>query len=309
MSTNGMSTNCRALFGLNGGCGKPDAIYNALMRSPAKFTLAALVIVLGILPPAFAQKETALSGYNFEGLPPILWQLPKQLGHASGLALTPGGGLFTHQEKRAIIWQIDWRKGTLGKSFHLGKGIKSGFEGIAILGPRFYLASRKGGVFHFREGFEGEGKPFSVYDTGTGNFCEVGGLTGRPGTAELLLVCSKPKKDTPKGQITIFVWDSVTKDQLITPYLEIPLPEELEGARPTGIAALPDGSGFLVLTTGERFLIEIAWDGEIVGWRALQKGFHNNPSGLAITQDGDIIILDEGKRGQVSVYQADLMED
>ena len=284
-----------------------------MKRTATTLTLPALfafflAFFLGFMASAGAQ-ETRLQNYNFEEVSPVLWQLPKQLKDISGLALTPDSRLFAHQQKRGIVWEIDWQKGTLGKSFHLGKGVKSDFEGIAIVGTRFYMVTRKGGVVHFREGFAGEGKPFSTYDTGAGNFCETEGVTGRPGTTELLLLCRKPKKGAPENQITIFAWDTVAKQEVTAPFLVIPLPPELEGVQPSGIEAWADGSGFLVIATGERFLIDIGWDGVIRGWRTFPKGLHKNPAGLTITRAGDIIIADQGSPAQVTVYQTNLPEE
>lgn len=269
--------------------------------------LTFIVTLLLFSSPLLAQEETvkisALLGYNFDSLPPTLWQLPKQLEEVSGLALMSDGRLFVHQERRGVVWEVDWQKGTLVKSFHLGKGIKSHFVGIAILGTRFYMINEKGGITYFHEGFPGEGKPYSSYDTGTGQFCDASGLAARPDTSELLILCGKPQKKTPKDQLTVFAWNTVTREKVNVPFLSIPLPAELAGIEPSGIELLPDGSGFLVLTAKERFIIDISWKGEIRSWQALQKDFHKTPAGLTITPDGAIILADQGSRAQLTVYQ------
>jgi len=57
-----------------------------------------------------------------------------------------------------------------------------------------------------------------------------------------------------------------------------------------------------VVATEKRFLIELGFDGTILGYRALHDKRHKNPEGLAITPDGDLIIADEAGTLQLTVY-------
>ena len=55
------------------------------------------------------------------GKPIARWLLPPELAEISGLALTPDGRLFAHNDETARITEIDYRRGTIIKHFFVGE--------------------------------------------------------------------------------------------------------------------------------------------------------------------------------------------
>lgn len=273
--------------------------------TPVRFIFAFCVV---LMPAFFSHAEEALEAYNLKDRPPYLWQFPKQFKEMSGLALSADGRLFGHAEKRAVIYQIDWREGALLKTFYFGRPpAKGDFEGLAIVDKRFFLITEKGMLFEGREGFEGESKLYREHDTGLKKVCEVEGLATHFEAGKLLILCRKARDKDLKGKLTIFSWDIETGERDQVPFLQIDLtdpgiPEDLRKAKPSGLEVLPGGGGLMVLTTGKRLLIELGFDGEIRSWRALHDKRHKNPEGLAITRDGHLIIADEAGTLQITVY-------
>ena len=102
--------------------------------------------------------------------------LPGRLDEVSGLAFTPDGRLFAHGDERAWIHEIDPKTGEVGKRFMFGeRTARDDFEGIAIVGERFFLISSGGLLYESREGEDREDKAYRVTDTGLGQSCEVEG--------------------------------------------------------------------------------------------------------------------------------------
>ena len=78
------------------------------------------------------------------GAPLARWVMPQNLNEISGLALTPDGRLFAHPDERAIVSEIDYRRGVSSSSSFSGRrGVQGDFEGIAIAGEVMYLMSQQ----------------------------------------------------------------------------------------------------------------------------------------------------------------------
>ena len=57
------------------------------------------------------------------------WLLPPELAEISGLALTPDGRLFAHNDETARITEIDYRRGTVIKHFSVGRAVTRRLRG------------------------------------------------------------------------------------------------------------------------------------------------------------------------------------
>src|SRR5687768_6569101 len=104
----------------------------------------------------------AVEQYDLAGKP--AWQavLPDELAEISGLAFAPDGRLFAHGDEQGLVHRLDPRNGKILGSFalaatgrepDLGKKLKGAraadavigdFEGIAIVGDRFFLVTSNG---------------------------------------------------------------------------------------------------------------------------------------------------------------------
>jgi len=104
------------------------------------------------------------------------WILPRELAEISGLALTPDGRLFAHNDETAQITEIDYRRGVILKRFFVGeKDLHGDFEALACAGDRFFLMASNGTLYEFREGEDGERVDYTVHDTHLGKECEFEG--------------------------------------------------------------------------------------------------------------------------------------
>jgi len=276
----------------------------ALMKSFC-FRIFALIFFLIWGASAGAEEDTgALDGLDFGTPAGTYWALPKELKDVAGMALSGDGRLFVHERERAIIHEINYVEGTIVKTFSFGRpAAKKDFQGLAIAGKRFFLINGKGLLLEGREGFNYEGKVFNTYDAGISEFCEAGGLAATE--TKLLILCHKPKKDDYKGFLTIFSWDIAAKSADEDPFLKIPLSEhpELEGLEPSSLDVLADGN-LLVLSEGRKMILEVSPEGRVIKIWDINKKWHNNPEGMTVTKDGELIIADGGNSATLQVYSA-----
>jgi uncharacterized protein YjiK len=196
--------------------------------------------------------------------------------------------------------------GGVGKRFDLGPGeLNDDFEGIVIVGQRFFLISSAGRLYEFREGDDRENVEYRVTDVGLGGRCEVEGLDYDGALDALLIAC---KVTIPESA------DIVVHVVPMAPDVERPpvvrarkanlaafgLPPEFD---PSGIAVTPSGSWLLVSGRHEA-IIEIDRAGTVLAGVALRKGRHPQPEGIALGADGILYIADEknGQEARLTAY-------
>ena len=239
------------------------------------------------------------------------WKLPKRLKEISGLALTPDDRLFAVDDEQAVIYQIDYRQGKTVKTFALGSPItQADFEGIAYLDGMFYLATSSGLIYVAPEGNDGERVDFDVYQTGLGRFCEIEGLTTAVGPDTLLLACKKSRGKTKPPKFSIFVWSPASgrvlhDREIVIPEKDITSKIGMKNIRPSGIAIDPLTGHLFGIAGPQRAIFELTPNGELIDAIILPLADrHRQPEGIEITQDGKLVITDEGgkKKARLSVY-------
>lgn len=245
--------------------------------------------------------------------PIALWILPEQLEETSGLALTADGRLFTHQDQRGKVFEVDYRRGKIVKEFSLGSpSVHGDFEAIAIADSTIMLLTSNGLVYSFAEGAAGADVKFSVRDTGLGTECEFESMTYDSTAKNLLLACKQPHNKALKDTVAIFrVPLEAPKDAKPKkiPYLAVS-EAKLIGSNgwtdfhPSDIAINPFNGNYVILASREQAIAEVTPAGEVVFSRPLPPG-HPQAEGITITKDHILIISDEAKSGpaRITLYR------
>jgi len=234
------------------------------------------------------------------------FDLPGRLDEISGLAVTPDGRLFAHDDERARVYEIDPRAEKVGKRFTLGDpSIRGDFEAIAVVGERFFILTSHGLLYEFREGGDGAEVPYRLTDTMLGAVCEAEGLDYDPGEDRLLVACkvSAPDRDE-------LVVHRLGLDPGKEPLPSIVIPRDALRARdldpdfaPSAIAVDPDGT-LLLASARTETLIEVDRSGQVLGGVHLSHDRHPQAEGLAFGADGTLYISDEehGHDARITAY-------
>ncbi|MEO8199549.1 MAG: SdiA-regulated domain-containing protein [Gemmatimonadota bacterium] len=233
------------------------------------------------------------------------WILPTSLNEISGLALTTDGRLFTHGDERAVISQVDYRKGEVIKQFQLGKRVVKGdFEGITIVGDIMFMLTSTGKLYEFREGGNGDRVDYSIHDTELGHECEFEGIAYDKSINSLLLSCKNVGTKRMQDSLVIYRWNlSETGRNRISHISGNPAAivqeNDWKGLHPSDITVDPISGNYVLVSSQESALIWVKPDGTVLSARPLPGG-HDQAEGLAITQDSILIVSDEaGKRPAV----------
>ncbi len=234
------------------------------------------------------------------------WVLPQRLAEISGLALTPDGRLLAHNDEIGRIFEIDYRRGVIGKQFLLGRtNVRADFEGITVANQAIYLLASDGKLFEFREGDAGAHVPYKIHDTHLGRECEFEGVAFDPAIGSLLLACKNVGKKSLLGFLVIYRWKLDEGNGPRLSLLTVPLAQVIgsnhwKGLHPSDITVDPSSGHYVLVSAQEEALIELTPSGEVVSARPLPAG-HVHTEGVAVTKDGILIISDESGKQAAAI--------
>jgi len=238
--------------------------------------------------------------------------LPRALEEISGLALTPDGRLYAHDDERAVFYELDPGSGDILKTFSAGiGGVAGDFEGLAIVGERFFLSTSGGSILETAEGRQGSAMTYRVHETGLGPRCELEGLTFDPEAGALLLPCKKPREKKLEDHVVVFSVPLDTMQPLPVPRIFVPL-KELEDFDlkdefyPSGIEVHPGSGNLILISAREEAILEFSRQGTLLGGVELRRRVHPQPEGITFGRDGTLLLADEGqgRRGRLTRYTA-----
>jgi len=244
------------------------------------------------------------------GKPVARWLLPPELAEISGLALTPDGRLFAHNDETARITELDYRRGTVIKQFFVGKiGWRGDFEGLAYAEDRFFLLESTGNLYEFREGAEGEQVDYAAHDTRLGKECEFESVAYDSTANALVLACKKGGAKRSKDMLLLYRYSlgdsgEAELSEIMVPYSEAIGKNGWKELHPSDITVDPSTGNYVLVAAQEKALVALTPAGAVVFSRPL-GGRHPQSEGIAITRDGILIIADEsvGAAASITLYR------
>ncbi len=267
-----------------------------------------LVCLVAGPAPAPAQERVPLTQrYEFDTRS-LRKNLPGRLDEISGLGFNAEGRLFAHDDERGWIHEIDAETGEVGKRFMVGdQTARDDFEGIAIVGERFFLASSRGLLYETREGADREEVPYRVTNPRVGADCEVEGLEYLARRDELLFLC-KTASSAPAHILIHRV--PLDPNASRPPPIRIARSQlERIGLEPSfhgsALAYDPMTQTLILAAAQEEALIEVTLEGEVVDGLHLNPRRHAQSEGLAIGRDGTLYVADEknGRDARITLYR------
>ncbi len=249
--------------------------------------------------------ETALASpdsSDTRGAAIARWILPETLREISGLALTADGRLLTVGDERGKVFEVDYRRGVMVKTFTLGHpAVHGDFEAITVVGDTVFLLASDGVLYEFPEGADGEAVPYTIHDTGLARQCEFEGMAFDPTIHSLLLACKKVHDKALQQSLLIYRWRlqpgrDPTLSQLAVPLKLVIGTNGWDGLHPSDITIDPFTGNYVMIASREKALIAITPAGDVVFARPLQ-GVHDQGEGVAITKDSILIVSDERVTG------------
>ena len=234
------------------------------------------------------------------------WVLPAELKEISGLALTASGNLLAHNDEQGRVFVIDPKRGVVTKQFMIGKGdLRGDFEAITVNDSEIFMLVSNGLIYRFREGADGQSVPYTTIDTKLGRECEFEGIAIDRTERVILLPCKNVSKKGPRGQLVIYRWSLQGGPMQQPSMLTVPLslligPNGWKSLHPSDMAIDPRSKNYVLIAAQEKAIVEITHGGEVVSSRPLPEP-SEQAEGIAITDEGILIISDEGNRSLATI--------
>lgn len=260
----------------------------------------ASLVALGLvsatqIPPTLTQR------YDFENASSRV-SLRHRIDEASGLAATEDGRVFTHGDERAVVYEVDPVTGTILKEFSVGVPALAGdFEGIAVVGDRFFLINSQGLLLEFREGDDDESVSFRGVNTGLGNRCEAEGLAYEPAAEALVVACKSVPSD---DESLIVLYRIRLSDLTVEPEVILVPAAGLEAVglvdhfAPSGVEVDRETGSFFLISARQESIIQVTPDGRVVAGFHLGSDRHPQAEGIALLPDGTLLLADERQQGR-----------
>ena len=259
------------------------------------------------------QRKISLDSYDLKVETATHWKLPgRRLEEISGLAITLDDRLLAHNDEKAVIYEIDYRKGEIIKAFQLADmkaPVNGDFEGIAVVKDQVYLVTSSGRIFEGSRGADAESVLYNIYATGVGKDYEIEGLAYDASQGGLLLMCKSPRRADLKEQLVIYHWSIDEKQLIEDAHIVIPVIEftrhiEEKEFQPSGIERHPVSGNYFVIAARQKAIAEITPSGQVVAAKRFPAEWHRQPEGITFAADGALIIADEGsgKKARLTLY-------
>jgi hypothetical protein len=181
-----------------------------------------------------------------------------------------------------------------------------------MVGDTLVLLTSDGILYRFVEGADQTVVPYLRVDTGRGDRCEFEGMAFEESSNALLLACKKVYDRALRGSVVILRWPlgavgagvARPSSQVAMPLAGIIGSNGWEQFEPSDLTMVPSVGHYLVVASRQKGLVEVTATGALVSARALPAG-HEQAEGIAITQDGLLLLSDEAKGGPavLTVYR------
>ena len=255
---------------------------------------------------AVLQGEISLASYRLAAETATHWKLPGRLEEISGLAMTVDNRLLAHNDEKGVVYEIDYRHGSIVKAFQLADmadPVADDFEGIATVDDRVYLVTSAGRLYECGEGADGESVLFNSYATGIGRECEIEGLAYDESQRALVLMCKNPRRADLEEQLAIYHWSIDEKRLSEDAHIVIPVIEfsrHIGGKKfqPSGIERHPVSGNYFVVAARQGAIAELTPGGQVVAAKLFPAQWHRQAEGITFAADGALIVADEGAGGK-----------
>lgn len=266
------------------------------------------IFLILLLTSSYILPQPHLNDYNYKNHKQF--KLSHHLKEISGLASSEDGRIFTHDDERGIVYQLNYKNGKILKRFSIANKIPDrDFEGIAIAENKFFLITSSGDIYEFNETGNGKNSKSKIYRTGLTVSYNIEGLCYDSSTNSLLIACKGFPGKNLKGYRAVYSYNLKEKKLNSKPRFLLSLNHlkkkyKLKNFSPSAIEYNSATGTFFILSSHVKAVIEITPEGKILNGISLPGKTHTQPEGLTFTKDMKLIISDEGRggHGTITIY-------
>ncbi len=244
------------------------------------------------VPAAVASPSPPSEGHTLEEVARI--ELPDELKEISGMTLLDGRILGAVNDEQGVLYFVDIATGQISDRKKFGK--KGDYEGIALAGRRLYVLRSDGSLFEITNW--GDSEPGSEeIETGLKKSCDAEGLAFDGTRGRLLVACKEKGGKGMKGDRAIYGFDPAANrvsDDPVYVLREEDFRKGKDDFKPSGLAIHPSSGDVYVLSSVRKAVVVLASDGSFREEIDLSDAGLEQPEGMVILPEGDVLISSEG---------------
>jgi len=235
--------------------------------------------------------------------PDKTYSVEKGLKEISGLAWYKKDHFVTIQDEDGEIYIYDLSKKDVIEKIKFTKD--GDYEDIAIVGKKIFVLRSDGTLFKVKDlgDKDQETKKFKTFLDEDNN---TEGLCYDKKNDRLLILCKDDPGKKMKDKRAIYAWDLKKKELSKKPVFVIKENEvkaklleqgiKIKDFKPSGIDVHPINNKIYVIASAGKVMVVLNKKGKIEAVYPLDKKTFEQPEGICIMENGDLLISNEGKK-------------
>ena len=234
----------------------------------------------------------------------------KGLKEISGLAWYKKDHFATIQDEDGEIYIYDLSKQDVIEKIKFTKD--GDYEDIAIVGKKVFVLRSDGTLFKVKD-LGDKDQETKKYKTHLDDGNDTEGLCYDENNKRLLILCKEDPGKKMKGERAIYAWDIAKKELSKKPVIRIKESEvrhhlESKGVKvkrfkPSGLDVHPITGEIYVIASVGKALVILSGTGEVQEAFPLNEKLFEQPEGICIMENGDLLISNEGKKKKGNILK------
>ncbi|WP_159024092.1 SdiA-regulated domain-containing protein [Formosa sp. L2A11] len=241
--------------------------------------------------------------YNLKE-PSQVWEMPKKLVEISGISVLNFPQILSINDEEGKLYEYNLETEKVVDSYKFGKD--GDYEDIAIIEDVVYVLKSNGTIYEIKN-FKKKPK-VKKHKTFLSAKEDAEGLFFDKENNRLLIACKAEVEIDKEDKNVIYAFNLDTNTLNKTPAYIIPkkdfrFKDKKHHFAPSGLAINPKTHTLFVISTVGKLMVEMSLEGVILNKYSLDYPLFKQPEGIFFSENGDLYISNEGRKGKGNVLQ------
>ena len=237
------------------------------------------------------------------------WKMPKKLIEISGISVLNFPNILSVNDEEGKLYEYNLETKKVEGRYKFGKD--GDYEDLAVSGNTVYVLKSNGTIYQVND-FKTTPK-VEKYKTFLTEKQDAEGLYFDKERNRLLVACKEEVEIDGSDKNVIYEFDLETNTLGKTPVYTISKTDfkfknKKQHFAPSGLAMHPKTNTLYIISSVGKLMVEMSQEGEILNAYSLDYAQFTQPEGIFFTENGDLYISNEGKKGKGNILKFDYRE-
>ena len=253
-------------------------------------------------------KEGVATNYQLNK-PSSSWEMPKKLVEISGISILDFPHILCINDEEGKLYEYNLETKEVEDTYKFGKD--GDYEDLAINGNIVYVLKSNGTIYKIKN-FKTDPK-VETYNTFLSGKHDTEGLYFDKAGNRLLIACKEEVEIDGDDKNVIYEFDLETNTLDKTPAFSIEkedftFKKKKHHFAPSGLAIHPKTQTLYIISSVGKLMVEMSQEGDILNKYSLDYSEFTQPEGIFFTDNGDLFISNEGKKGKGNILKFDYID-